>query len=254
MQGGPSQVDTFDCKPRLAREDGQMRSFDDARTFARTRSITTHRVMKSPWRFRQYGESGRWVQYREGYRDPTTGFYTVSLWEQRQWTNNKGTIDLKRTSLRVFAFGERRLGGTDFYEVEPKSIVELKAAPEVGADESALPSTKARRLTVKGRGETGIGALDRVLVVVGYATVRVEVLRDGARLGVIDDLYVEPGARSVGVGEAMMGLLLEWCRDQGCRGVDALALPGMRATKNFFEESGFSARLIVMHHRMADAS
>ena len=51
-----------------------------------------------------------------------------------------------------------------------------------------------------------------------------------------------------------MGLLLEWCRDQGCRGVDALALPGMRATKNFFEESGFSARLIVMHHRMADAS
>src|SRR2546430_15241688 len=61
MQGGPSQVDTFDYKPRLAREDGQMRSFDDARTFARTRSITTHRVMKSPWRFRQYGGTGGWV-------------------------------------------------------------------------------------------------------------------------------------------------------------------------------------------------
>src|SRR5438132_2369258 len=38
-----------------------MRSVDDARTFSRTRSITTHRVMKSAWRFRQYGESGRWV-------------------------------------------------------------------------------------------------------------------------------------------------------------------------------------------------
>src|SRR5437867_706301 len=61
MQGGPSQVDTFDYKPRLARDDGRMMSFDDARTFARTRSITTHRVMKSPWRFRQYGGSGRWV-------------------------------------------------------------------------------------------------------------------------------------------------------------------------------------------------
>jgi hypothetical protein len=116
------------------------------------------------------GESGRWVQYREGYRDPATGQYTVSLWEQRQWTNNKGTIDLKRTSLRVFAFQERRLGGTDFYVVEPKSIVELKAAPEVETDESALPSTKARRLTVRGRGETAIGGLDRVLVVVGYGT------------------------------------------------------------------------------------
>src|SRR5438552_3927462 len=61
MQGGPSQVDTFDYKPRLARDDGQMMSFDDARTFARTRAVSNHRVMKSPWRFRQYGASGRWV-------------------------------------------------------------------------------------------------------------------------------------------------------------------------------------------------
>src|SRR2546421_8169363 len=39
MQGGPSQVDTFDHKPRLARDDGRMRSFDDARTLARTRTV-----------------------------------------------------------------------------------------------------------------------------------------------------------------------------------------------------------------------
>ena len=37
MQGGPSHVDTFDYKPRLERDDGKMMSFDDARTFARTR-------------------------------------------------------------------------------------------------------------------------------------------------------------------------------------------------------------------------
>src|SRR5476649_1222112 len=54
MQGGPSHVDTFDYKPRLERDDGQMLSFDDARTFARTRTIVTHRVMKSLWPFRQY--------------------------------------------------------------------------------------------------------------------------------------------------------------------------------------------------------
>ncbi|MBI2803718.1 MAG: DUF1501 domain-containing protein [Planctomycetes bacterium] len=61
MQGGPSQVDTFDYKPRLAREDGQMRSFQDARTFARDRSIVEHRVMKNLWNFRQHGQSGKWV-------------------------------------------------------------------------------------------------------------------------------------------------------------------------------------------------
>jgi hypothetical protein len=61
MQGGPSHVDTFDYKPLLERHDGQMRAFDDARTLARTQTIVEHRVMKSPWRFRQYGQCGRWV-------------------------------------------------------------------------------------------------------------------------------------------------------------------------------------------------
>jgi hypothetical protein len=61
MQGGPSHVDTFDHKPRLARDDGKMLPFDDARTLAKTRKIVRHRVMKSPWAFRRYGACGRWV-------------------------------------------------------------------------------------------------------------------------------------------------------------------------------------------------
>lgn len=94
-----------------------------------------------------------------------------------------------------------------------------------------------------------VGTIDDT--VVGYATGRTEALRDGSILGIIDDLYVDEGARSVGVGEAMMGELLAWFRERGCAGVDATALPGNRATKNFFEESGFTARLLVMHHRLA---
>jgi hypothetical protein len=58
MQGGPSHVDTFDHKPRLERDDGKMLTFDDARTLARTRTVTQHRVMKGPWSFRRYGECG----------------------------------------------------------------------------------------------------------------------------------------------------------------------------------------------------
>ncbi len=61
MQGGPSQVDTFDYKPRLSRDDGRMMSFQDARTFARDRTVVEHRVMKNLWRFRQYGQSGKLV-------------------------------------------------------------------------------------------------------------------------------------------------------------------------------------------------
>ncbi len=94
-----------------------------------------------------------------------------------------------------------------------------------------------------------VGTLDGV--VVGCSVVRLEELRDGSTLGVVEELFVEPPARSVGVGEAIMGETLAWCRDAGCAGVDATALPGNRATKNFFEMNGFSARLIVMHHRLA---
>jgi hypothetical protein len=57
MQGGPSQVDTFDPKPRLDRDDGKKFEFD----VARTRKVTPERLLKSRWSFAQYGESGQWV-------------------------------------------------------------------------------------------------------------------------------------------------------------------------------------------------
>ena len=86
--------------------------------------------------------------------------------------------------------------------------------------------------------------------VVGYSAVVLDDLRDGTRIGVITDLYVEPEARGVAVGECLMDAMLEWCGERGCAGVDTYALPGDRSTKNFFEGSGFTARLLVMHHRM----
>lgn len=92
-----------------------------------------------------------------------------------------------------------------------------------------------------------VGTLDAAIV--GFGTAEIETLRSGAHLGVISDLFVESDARSVGVGEALAGALVAFCTQHGCVGIDALALPGHRAAKNFFEESGFTARAIVMHRR-----
>jgi hypothetical protein len=62
MQGGPSHVDSFDYKPRLEQDDGKQMPFDDARVLANTGMRgTSQRVMKSLWKFRQYGESGHWA-------------------------------------------------------------------------------------------------------------------------------------------------------------------------------------------------
>jgi len=57
MDGAPSQVDTFDPKPRLEREHGQPIGMDTPDT--QFDDVGT--VLKSPWSFRQYGQSGAWV-------------------------------------------------------------------------------------------------------------------------------------------------------------------------------------------------
>ncbi len=62
MQGGVSQVDSFDHKPILGQRDGEMIPFDDAREFANTRKLgSNQRVMKSPWAFKPYGQTGKLV-------------------------------------------------------------------------------------------------------------------------------------------------------------------------------------------------
>jgi hypothetical protein len=62
MQGGPSHVDSFDYKPLLEQEDGKMMPFDDARVIANTgKRGSSQRVMKSLWKFHQYGQTGRWA-------------------------------------------------------------------------------------------------------------------------------------------------------------------------------------------------
>jgi GNAT superfamily N-acetyltransferase len=93
-----------------------------------------------------------------------------------------------------------------------------------------------------------VGSIDDV--VVGYGVVRAETLADGGRLGVISDLFTLAGAREVAVGELVMDELIDWCRAQGCFGVDSIALPGDRHTKNFFESFGLVARAIVVHRAL----
>jgi len=54
MKGGPSHVDTFDPKPLLQRDDGKPYPFAQPRV----QFAATGKLLKSPWSFKQYGESG----------------------------------------------------------------------------------------------------------------------------------------------------------------------------------------------------
>jgi GNAT superfamily N-acetyltransferase len=97
-----------------------------------------------------------------------------------------------------------------------------------------------------------VGTLDDSIV--GYGIAEIEELRDGSRLGVVSEIFVETEARAVGVGELLVNALVAFCVRAGCVGVDAAALPGDRQAKNFFERAGFTARLLVMHHNTAPSS
>jgi hypothetical protein len=54
MKGGPSHVDTFDPKPLLQRDDGKAFPFAQPRV----QFATTGKLLKSPWSFKQHGQSG----------------------------------------------------------------------------------------------------------------------------------------------------------------------------------------------------
>jgi GNAT superfamily N-acetyltransferase len=95
-------------------------------------------------------------------------------------------------------------------------------------------------------GRVVVGLLDDVIL--GFAVGEVERLGDGRCLGRIHEVFVDEGARGIGLGEAILDELLTWFTGQGCVGIDAPALPGHRQAKNFFEAHGFVARLLVMHH------
>lgn len=56
MHGGPSQVDTFDYKPRLQQDDGKTLPFEPASNID-----AVPKLLRSPWSFRRYGECGNWV-------------------------------------------------------------------------------------------------------------------------------------------------------------------------------------------------
>src|SRR5579862_8186447 len=54
MKGGPSHVDTFDYKPLLERDHGKPLPFDKPRV----QFAPTGNLLKSPWKFKKYGDSG----------------------------------------------------------------------------------------------------------------------------------------------------------------------------------------------------
>jgi hypothetical protein len=58
MYGGPSHIDTFDYKPAMVGMDGKSVA---VKTFGRGGHKNEGRIVEPRWKFKQYGECGKWV-------------------------------------------------------------------------------------------------------------------------------------------------------------------------------------------------
>jgi GNAT superfamily N-acetyltransferase len=79
-------------------------------------------------------------------------------------------------------------------------------------------------------------------VVLGYLIWVVE----ATGVAQIQQVYVDPGAREIGCGDGMMAATILGARARGCEFLEGEALPGDRETKNLYERSGITARMITV--------
>ena len=86
--------------------------------------------------------------------------------------------------------------------------------------------------------------------VVGYGWARRLVRQDGSPIARIEELFVTPEARSVGVGESLFVALMQWARERDLEAIDAFVLPGHREAKNFFETFKMTAHALIVHTRI----
>lgn len=86
--------------------------------------------------------------------------------------------------------------------------------------------------------------------VVGYGWARRVDRLDGSSIARIEELFVTPEARSVGVGELIFDALKQWAREQQLVAIDAFVLPGHREAKNFFETFKMTAHALIVHTRL----
>ena len=146
----------------------------------------------------------------------------------------------------------------------PEDVVVLVEFAALGRDElhnerdgDTWRQLDARRDPLGTRIAAQVADPDAVVVVatldaiaVGYGVATTTVRDDGRPHGTVTDLFVLQDAREIGLGTLLLDALTQWCSGRGCIGIDALALPGARLTKNFFETSGFVARAITVHRRL----
>lgn len=133
----------------------------------------------------QTGEAGRWLNYKVGFRNPSDGSFSLPIWQQLYWTNNKGKFQIKLKGVKAYAFREKALGNSPLRAVAPEDIIEIQGVKyEAGDTINGATNNHAtwidtsndvsdmefpvRSLRVYYDGPEQLAGYDRVMVVLEY--------------------------------------------------------------------------------------
>ncbi len=133
------------------------------------------------------------------------------------------------------------------FEAEARSQLDMFRGGMRLADElPAVGSAWSERIETP-RWTVLVAGLDEV--VMGYLCIDFDAQRDAP---LIEAVYVTADARELGLGDAMVSAAIEDCLRHGADAIDAYALPGDRETKNLFERSGLTARLLIVTKKIGE--
>ncbi len=198
------------------------------------------------------GESGVWMQYRKGLRDPKTGAFSVELWRQNRWANNKGIFEIEDAGVRVFAFRESAVGGTPYRVVAEDSIVEITKDIQVESLGNPDPHYQGTRIRVFGNAKIEQEGLNRVLIVQSYRTPEMDYFSEnaGKYLKKLVDRYADAGIKLNALYSDEPHLMGDWAyHDHHDHGQFAMryASPGMidKFAKKFGEKYRDFAKYLV---------
>ena len=103
-----------------------------------------------------------------------------------------------------------------------------------------VPVTDWAAVLADPRAHVLVGTLDDVVcafLLLGLASDR----------SIVSHVFVEEEARELGLGDTLIEHAVEITRAAGLAGIEGVALPGDRATKNLFERAGLTARKITVY-------
>ena len=118
------------------------------------------------------GETGRWVQFITDMRDPETGNFSTTAWEQLAWSNNKGKVRPQRTHIRAFAFKADFGRWTGYRVVRPDEIKEITSEISVetypGTKFPETDSYEAQLMRIYSEGNGELKGYNRIFVLISY--------------------------------------------------------------------------------------